>query len=126
MATRSSSNTGVLVTVTILGVLLLAAFVVAIIFYGEKQRAQKELAQAQEDAREFLGAQAQQDWAQQWLTIANQTGNQPVIRYMHESYRQAMDRVTGDPEDKPADFQASLEGIEGADASPLVRLHNRR
>ena len=54
MASRTSGNVGLGVTVTILGVLLLAAFILAIMFYGQKQKAEADLQQANDALQNFI------------------------------------------------------------------------
>jgi len=123
MATRSSGS-GVFVTLGVLAVLLLAAFIVSIVFYGQKQRAEEELQSMQQNVQRFLGADQEQDPAQRWLAEA--PSNESVLRYLWESYADAMEQVVGDSDAMPSELVEELEDVEGAETTPLLGLLEQR
>lgn len=121
MASRGSSNPAILIAMTIVSVVALALFFTTVMFYGAKNKAEKELADAQQASRDFLGGQTDLPWAIRWQEQATQA-RQPVIAYMNSAWEEMAKRTTGDSQQTPEEFQTLLGSISGADVSPLTQV----
>ncbi len=121
MASRGSSNPAILIAMTITSVIALALFFTTVMFYGAKNKAEKELVDAQQASREFLGGQTDLPWAARWQEQAKQA-RQPVIAFMNASWEEMAKRTTGDAQQTPEEFASALGSISGADVSPLTQV----
>lgn len=126
MASRTSGNVGLGVTVTILGVLLLAAFILAIMFYGQKQKAEADLQQANDALQDFIPqSERQRDDVVRYLDLARGE-RKSVVMYLKDSFEESMRRVTGANEDTLTDLETKLADIEGADSLPMLMVIAQR
>ena len=125
MASRSSTGSGLLITLVVVSVLALGFFVTTVIFYGQSSRAQKELQVAQDATRDFLGGQTDLPWAARWQEQAR-SARQPVIAFMNTSWEDALRRTSGDPGMTPAQLQKKLDAVKGADSASLMQLLSQR
>lgn len=122
---RTSTSIGMGVTVTLLSVLLLATFVVSIIFYGQKQRAEKDLAQFRASSQDIIAGEDKTDWVQALVTQAK-AERKSGLRYLHDSLQTSMRSVTGNERDTAKQLQDKLAAIEGASSAPLLRVLGQR
>jgi len=126
MASRTSGSIGLGITVTILGVLLLAAFILAIMFYGQKQKAEADLDIANEALVKFIPeAERQRDDVVRYVELAD-AERKSVVMYLKDSLEEAMRRVTGSNEDTLPDLELKLADIDGADSLPLLLVVAQR
>jgi len=124
MSTRTSASVGLGVTVTLLGVVAIASFIFAVIFYGQKQRYDKELTQAREDLRTIIRADERNaDWVNTRLNEASRADGRPsLVTYLDQSLRAAMNTAAGDDDLTATQLRARVESDEayaGADVDSL-------
>ncbi|MEZ6242406.1 MAG: hypothetical protein R3B57_05120, partial [Phycisphaerales bacterium] len=95
MAARTGASVGVAVTITILGVLSLTLFVLAMVFYGNMSKAQNELKQTQESVNEFVRqGERTEERVRRVLDRARQD-HQSVVDYLLTSMRETMTLAGG-------------------------------
>ncbi len=121
MASKGTSNAWPLVWIVMLLVLTVGFFVTSIVFLARAQRLQGELAVRDNEQNTILRSSERTDQVQSLLTQA-QADRKSLVVYLADSLRETMRRVTGSERDTLADLNERLEGIDGADASPLVSL----
>jgi flagellar motility protein MotE (MotC chaperone) len=130
MPSRTSSSVGIGVTVAILGVIAIASFIFAVIFYGQKQRAEQDLAQARDDLRTIIRPDERNaDWVNTRLNEASSAEGRPsLVVYLDRSLRQAMDIAAGDEDLTVEELEARLEAepFEGAEVNPLTGVIRER
>ena len=113
MAGRSGTSVGVGVTITILGVLSLALFVLAAVFYGKYNKARGELTSYQTENDQYIkSAERQNDGVRAVVQLAQKSGNRSVVGYLSDNYRAVMQAVTG----------GSGETLEGLRTKIATRL----
>jgi hypothetical protein len=126
MASRTSGSVGLGITVTILGVFLLAAFILAIMFYGQKQKAEADLDLANESLQFFIPeSERQRDDVVRYLDLAR-AERKSVVMYLKDSLEESMRRVTGANEDTLSDLEVKLADIHGADSLSLMLVVTQR
>ncbi len=94
MAGRGSTGVGIMVTITVLGLLSLGLFVSTIVFYGNLNKAEGELAAAQQGLSEYINAQERQDPRISTIADAAQSEGKTVVGYLHDDLRQAVSTIT--------------------------------
>lgn len=119
MASRTSTSIGMGVTVTLLGVMLLATFILAIVFYGQKQRAERDLDAERRSAVDIIKVAERNADRVQGLLKAKPP-NQSLVTYLDESLQAAMKAVTGSSSTTPDDLTKKLATVPGADTAPLL------
>ena len=126
MASRTSGNVGMGITITILGVFLLAAFILAIMFYGQKQKAVADLELANTSLDDFIpDSERQRDDVDRYHNLAR-AERKSVVMYLMGSLEESMRRVTGSNEDTLADLETKLADIDGSDSLPLLMVVAQR
>ncbi len=126
MASRTSGNIGMGITITIMGVFLLATFILAIMFYGQKQKAETALVDANESLQNYIPPnERQRDDVERVLTLAR-AERKSVVMYLKDSLEESMRRVTGANEDTLTEFETKLADIDGADSLPLLMVISQR
>jgi hypothetical protein len=126
MASRTSGNVGMGITITIMGVFLLAAFILAIMFYGQKQKAMTDLELANSSLQDFIpDSERQRDDVDRFHTLAR-AERKSVVMYLMNSLEESMRRVTGSNEDTLADLETKLAEIDGSDSLPLLMVVAQR
>ncbi len=114
MAGRSGTSVGVGVAITILGVLSLALFVLAAVFYGKYNKARGELTSYQNDIDQYVkSTEKQNDSVRALVQLAQKSGNKSVVGYLTDNYRAVMQSVTG----------GSNETLDGLRSKIATRLN---
>ncbi len=126
MASRTSGNIGMGITITIMGVFLLAAFILAIMFYGQKQKAETALVSANESLQDFIPPSERQRDDVERILILSRAERKSVVMYLKDSLEESMRRVTGANEDTLTEFETKLADIDGADSLPLLMVISQR
>lgn len=117
MAGRTSSSIGVGITVTALGLLSLTLFVLTIIFYSQKNAAEKNLADRDlGDAKFITQAERASDAVLRVRGAADQQ-HQSVVGYLLDTRQQIMQSVTGSGSDTPEQVKAKLTTALGKETS---------
>jgi len=127
MAGRSGTSVGVGVTITILGVLSLALFVLAAVFYGKYNKARGELTSYQTENDQYIkAAERQNDGVRALVQLAQKSGNKSVVGYLSDNYRGVMQAVSGSSGDTVEGLRSKIAGRlrvnegEVASAPPLL------
>lgn len=113
MAGRTSSSVGVGITVTVLGLLSLTLFVLTIIFYSQKNAAEKNLADRDAGDAKFINQQERGSDAVLRVRGLAEAQRQSVVGYLLETRQQVMQSVTGSGTDTPEQVKAKLTAALG-------------
>ncbi|MGD9692131.1 MAG: hypothetical protein AB7G17_11900 [Phycisphaerales bacterium] len=125
MAARSSS--GSIIAIVVLTLFTVGFFVGFIVFLARAQNLQTELAQARTDYAQIISpAERNNDAVQNLLAQASQNRGQTLVKYLSDSLNTTMRRVAGNERETAASLSTKLDGIPGADASPLLSVLNSR
>ncbi len=117
---KTSTSVGMGITVTLLGILLLATFILAVVFYGQKQRLQRDLDAERAQTRDVMTPSDREQF--QDLFALAQENNESFVRFLATSLRETMREVTGNAGSTLADLQTRLETIEGAETAALLTV----
>ncbi|MFN0133642.1 MAG: hypothetical protein ACKVW3_14080 [Phycisphaerales bacterium] len=120
MASRSSSGIGVGITITLLGVLSLALFILTIVFYSKYQASNRQLISYQTEQDEYIKSDERQSDPVARIKDAAKGDRKSVVGYLIEATRTASQRVTGSGTDTPAQMFAKLDRVEGASSNSLM------
>lgn len=126
MAARTSSSVGMGITVTFLGIATLALFVTSLVFFSQKNAAQKGLIDARENAKDYItDAERSQDAVQQAVAAAKKD-KKSLVGYTLNSMQEIMAKTTGSKGDSIADLTRKLEKFpDGASSNLLAMLNDR-
>ncbi len=122
MAARTGASVGVAVTITILGAMSLGLFVTTMIFYGNAQSAQSDLAAANEDYKQFVSAQEREHAAIRAIRDEASRERKTVVGFLAMNKSELMQAITGDASMGMAELRERLAHIEGAEGSSLIGL----
>lgn len=123
MAGRGGAGVGMIVTVSVLGVLTLALFVFTFVFYGKFQGEKRDHEAYKAQVSNFIRPDEQQrDDIRTISDAARQAGNKSVVAYLQESLQKTMRRVAGSPTTTATDLENKLAAIPGADGSSLLQV----
>lgn len=122
MAGRGGASVGMIVTVSVLGVLTLALFVFTFVFYGKFQGAQRDYQAYQAQVADFVRPDEQQRDEILAVREAARAQRKSVVSYLQDSMQTAMRRVTGSPRDTAARLEERLAGIPGAEGASLLQV----
>lgn len=127
MAARTSASVGVGVTITILGLLTLTLFVLTLVFYGQKTRAERDLLATQEDVQRFVRPDERERDDIRVIADNAARNNQSVVAYLRDQLQGTMERVTGLRRETLTQLQTKLRAVEGAGpATPLLEVVRNR
>jgi hypothetical protein len=115
----SGAGVGVLVTITVLGLLSLGLFVSTIVFYSNMQKAQADLAQAEQGLSEFVNAQERQDPRIAQLADTARAQRQTVVGYLLSNLERAVGSITSRAPRATAD--AALERLDAVQLEGVAR-----
>ncbi|HVZ93837.1 MAG TPA: hypothetical protein VG797_04950 [Phycisphaerales bacterium] len=120
MAARTSASVGIMVTLAIFGVLSLALFVLAIVFFARVQRLTTDLNAAKNDLAVAVRADEQGD---RWEELKRLAGSRVgVVRYLDTSLQESMKAITGNPRETSEGLKGKITQAVGADAPALLRV----
>lgn len=126
MAARTGASVGVAVTITVLGLLTVALFVMTMIFYGNAQRARQDLNQARSDYSQFVSdAQREHASIRAVIEIAEKE-NRSVVEHLMLTRAELLEAATGNQQTPMSTFRERLVMTEGAEAQSLFDLINAR
>ncbi len=125
MAARTGASVGVAVTITILGVLSLVLFVLAMVFYGNMSKAQNELRQTQESVNEFVRQGERTEERVRRALDRARAERQSVVDYLLTSMRETMTLAGGpDSADMTSAQLADRFAELGGEGGSLIGLVN--
>lgn len=121
MATgRTSAGVGVVVTITILGILVVTLFVLSMVFFGNMNRAQRELAGERQNTGDFVRVEEREDdRVRQYLQLARQE-QQSVLGYLLREKRRAMETIGVTPDTTTQQLREQLAG-RGVESGTLLQ-----
>ena len=123
MAGRGGPGVGMIVTVSVLGVLTLALFVFTFVFYGKFQGEKRDYEAYRATVSNFIRPDEQQrDDIRSIADAARQSGNKSVVGYLVDSMQKTMRRVAGSPNESVTSLENRLTAIPGADGSSLLQV----
>jgi hypothetical protein len=104
----------------------LTLFILMIVFLSKYQATNRLLTEHTQETEGFIRTgERQRDEIRQIRTIAERQ-NKSVVGYMHESWQNAMQRVTGSRADNFDQFASKLDRVEGAGAGNLLTIIRNR
>lgn len=124
MASRTSASTSMLVGLSIFALLTLVFFVLTVVFLARSQRLGNDLQTAKNDLAAAVRPDERDD---RWEEIKRQAGSaQGAVRYLDQSYAEAMKSVTGNRKQTPEKFKEELSKAFGEGAAPLMTIIGER
>ncbi|MEQ8769089.1 MAG: hypothetical protein RIB60_01115 [Phycisphaerales bacterium] len=122
MAARTGASVGVAVTITLLGMLCLALFVLTMVFYGRANSERRKADEATEAAETFVTGPERNLESVQAIADRARQNRESVVSYLVRELRETMDTAIGSPTATTTDLQNRLASIEGADANPMIEI----
>ncbi|MBX3315303.1 MAG: hypothetical protein KF902_00410 [Phycisphaeraceae bacterium] len=122
MAGRGGAGVGMIVTVSVLGVLALTLFVLTVVFYGNYQGAKRELDANVAQMSDFVRPDERERDDIRSVRAAATQARKSVVGYLQESMQGTMRRVTGSPRDTVAQLEERIARIPGAEGSSLLQV----
>ncbi|HZW09004.1 MAG TPA: hypothetical protein VFF69_03795 [Phycisphaerales bacterium] len=110
MAGRGGAGVGVVVTISILSILCLGLFVSTIIFYGNLNKAEGELATARQGLSEYINTQERQDPRVTKIADEARAAKKTVVGYLSDSLSQAIKTINGNSRGTYAEAMERLDG----------------
>lgn len=99
MAARTGAGVGVITTITIFGILSLGLFITTVVFYGNANKAQSELANLQSEYNDFVSNEERQDAAVQAFLQTAQGNRETLTGFLMDNLSTTMRDVSGTPRD---------------------------
>jgi len=122
MAARTGASIGVAVTITILGLTSVLLFVTTLVFYGQSQRAEGDLKQAQDEYAEFI-SDAQREHTTVRAVLDEARGQRrSVVEHLMLTRAELLNATAGDQTMSQAAFTDRLNSVEGAESQSLFDL----
>lgn len=122
MAGRTSSSLGVGITVTILGIATLGLFVASLIFFSQKNAAQRSLTEARENAKDYIGeTERSREDVQQMLNAARKD-KKSLVRFLLDSTQETMAKTTGSKQDTYETLTNKLKTYSDAETSNMLAM----
>jgi len=131
MSTRTTGTIAYVVSLAIPMGIALLSFIFMVIFYGQTQRLQKDLDQANTEQRDIIRPkELDADWIETRLDEASRADGRPsLVTYLDRSLRDAMNTAAGDDAlttDELNELLSSDERYEGADVNALTSVIESR
>ncbi len=126
MAGRTSSSVGMGIAVTVLGIATLALFVTSLVFFSQKNAAQKSLVDARENAKDYITDSERAKDSVQQAVLAAKKDRKSLVGMLMSGMEETMVKVTGSRQDSYADMSRKLEAFpDGATTNVLAMIKNR-
>lgn len=135
MASRGGAGVGVIVTMTILGIVSLGLFISTIVFYGNYNKVKTQNDSAQQTLKSYIRDQERQDPQITLLADAARKDSKSLVGYLHDSLSKAMRTIEGSDRGTFDDLMQRLQSVKlpsiaratgwdgnDADAPPLSEL----
>lgn len=127
MAGRTSTSFGVAATITILGILSLALFVVSAVFFGKYNDAKRNVDSLTSSQAEIIAeGERNSDDVRLLKDEARKSGGRSLVGYLLKSQQDTMQAVTGNRRDTFAAFQNRLKNVEGSETGSLLSILSAR
>ncbi|MFK7758853.1 MAG: hypothetical protein AB8C13_02775 [Phycisphaerales bacterium] len=123
MAARTGASVGVAVTITVLGAFALGFFVTTMVFYGQAQRAEGELATANDSYKQFVTPQQREHAViRAILEEARADGNKTVVEYLSGNRSELIGSITGDASTSMTQYRDRLTMLDDIAEGSLLDL----
>ncbi len=127
MAARTGASVGVAVTITVLGAFALGFFVTTMVFYGQAQRAQGDLASANDNYKQFVSnEQREHAVIRAILEEARADGNKTVVEYLAGNRSELLSSITGDASTAMDQYRERLQQLPDIAEGSLLDLVNKK
>lgn len=121
MAGRTSASVGIVVTLTVLGVLSLGLFILTVVFFGKYNNLKSEFTTLTRDTDQYIkGSERQDDTVRTIVDQAKKSGGMSAVGYLSKSLQDTMQAVSGNKRDSFATLAEKLKAIPGADANSVL------
>lgn len=124
MARPTSASVGVGIAITILAVLSAALFVLTMVFYSQKQAADREIAALSGQNDVFIKSHERETPAVR--EVITRARNQSAISYLMETQKQIMRVAAGKPDMTPEDFMQQSNALISQGESLLGKIRAYR
>ncbi|MFI4871658.1 MAG: BRCT domain-containing protein [Phycisphaerales bacterium JB058] len=122
MAARTSAGAGVVITISLLGVIAFGLFVVSVILYGDNLDYRKQIEDTEQNYRDYVREADRADPAiNADFTKAKQQGVS-LVRYLSNTLDTTYSKVTGNKSDRIDEFTTKTEPIPGASTGSLLSV----
>ncbi len=127
MAARTGASVGVAVTITVLGAFALGFFVTTMVFYGQAQRAQGDLADANERYKQFVSPEQREHAViRAILEEARADGNKTVVEYLAGNRSELLTTATGDSSTTMTQFREQVGALSDIAEGSLLDLVDKK
>lgn len=125
MASRSSANTPVIVSMALLGLLVVVLFVLSVVFFAKSQRLNTDLTAAKDNLRIAV---READMTDRWEQLKAEAAraNMSVVRYLDQTRSAAIRAVTGSERDTPERMNERIQEIVTDPGRSLIAVISDR
>ncbi|MEC9373846.1 MAG: hypothetical protein VYC34_08380 [Planctomycetota bacterium] len=123
---RTRTSVGQGITVTLLMVLLLATFILSIVFYGQKQRAEKDLQAAEQDLAQVVSTGERNSDQVQTLLENARGDRQTLVGHLTTGLEELSRNVAGTQFTTVQGLRDSVKQAQGDTSAPLTRVISQR
>lgn len=125
MASRSSANTSVVVSIALLGLLVVVMFVLSVVFFAKSQRLSTDLQAAQDNLRLAV---RDTDPPDRWESLKAEAGraNMSVVGYLDQTRQQAIRAITSSPRDTIEQMQQKIKNAGAGEGQSLLAVLGNR
>lgn len=120
MAARTSAGVGMILTVTILGLLAAAGFITFLVQFSDNGKLRQQLNDQEATNREYVRGNERSDPVVAAELAAARAANQSLVGYLKGELDATYSRVTGNNRDRSAALNQKLAGITGAESGNLL------
>lgn len=122
MAARTSAGAGVVITISLLGAIAFALFVVSVILYGDNLDYAKQIEDTEQNYREYV---READRADPAIAADFQKARQQgmsLVRYLTNSLDTTYSKVTGNKSDRLEELGTKTSSVPGASTGSLLNV----
>ncbi len=125
MASRSSANTPVIVSMALMGLLVVVLFVLSVVFFAKSQRLNTDLTAAKDNLRIAV---READMTDRWEQLKAEAAraDMSVVRYLDQTRSQAIRAVTGSERDTPERMNERIQEIVTDPGRSLIAVISDR
>lgn len=125
MASRSTANTPVVVSIALLGLLVVVMFVLSVVFFAKSRRLATDLQAAQDNLRVAV---RDTDPPDRWEALKAEAGraNMSVVGYLDQTRQQAIRAVTSSPRDTIEQMQERIKAAGAGEGQSLLAVLGNR
>lgn len=122
MAARTNASVGTLVTIILLAVVAFALFVVSVILYGENIDFANQIADTEQNYREYVREADRADPTVAAELTAAKSAGVSLVRHLTSSIETTYGKVTGNKSDRLEQLATKTESVPGASTGSLLAV----